>query len=145
VNSFDAHSGPSGEDPRGTTETQGPRFLFQGSVTCLAVSANRATIGVAIASNPTDVIAGLYFVEDNDGEGQDRLAFVPQGNVVPTVCPASPPLTPPPITDGDITVHDAPPLPTSKEQCKNGGWRNFGTAFKNEGQCVAFVQRRPRP
>jgi hypothetical protein len=29
--------------------------------------------------------------------------------------------------------------PTSKEQCKNGGWRNF-LGFKNEGQCIAFVK-----
>jgi hypothetical protein len=37
-----------------------------------------------------------------------------------------------------------PCLPTSKDQCKNGGWRNYGTTFKNQGQCVAFVQRGPR-
>jgi len=30
-------------------------------------------------------------------------------------------------------------LPTTKEQCKNGGWRNFGTSFKNQGDCVSFV------
>ena len=30
--------------------------------------------------------------------------------------------------------------PTSKGQCKNGGWRNFtDPRFKNQGQCVAFV------
>jgi hypothetical protein len=50
-----------------------------------------------------------------------------------------------PITDGiaagDIAVHDAEPL--SKDQCKNGGWAQFG--FKNQGQCVAFVQRGPQP
>jgi hypothetical protein len=28
-------------------------------------------------------------------------------------------------------------VPTSKEQCKNGGWRRFG--FKNQGQCLASV------
>jgi hypothetical protein len=28
-------------------------------------------------------------------------------------------------------------LPTSKAQCKNGGWRQFG--FKSQGRCVAFV------
>jgi len=28
--------------------------------------------------------------------------------------------------------------PTSKDQCKNGGWRTFG-AFKNQGDCVSFV------
>jgi hypothetical protein len=27
--------------------------------------------------------------------------------------------------------------PTSKEQCMNGGYLNFG--FKNQGQCIKFV------
>jgi hypothetical protein len=31
------------------------------------------------------------------------------------------------------------PLPTSKAQCMNGGWKNFGTTFKNQGDCVSFV------
>ncbi len=34
-------------------------------------------------------------------------------------------------------------LPTDAQQCKNGGWRNFPD-FKNQGQCVAFVQRGPK-
>jgi hypothetical protein len=38
-----------------------------------------------------------------------------------------------------------PTLPTSKEQCQNGGWRNYGSTFKNQGQCVAFVERGPKP
>jgi hypothetical protein len=42
-------------------------------------------------------------------------------------------------------VVDAQPLPTSKDQCKNGGWRGFGDTFKNQGQCVAFVERGPKP
>ena len=42
-------------------------------------------------------------------------------------------------------VTQAPPLPTSKDQCKDGGWRGFGGAFKNQGQCVSFVERRPKP
>jgi hypothetical protein len=28
--------------------------------------------------------------------------------------------------------------PTTKEECKNGGWRNF-PGFKNQGDCVSFV------
>jgi hypothetical protein len=32
-------------------------------------------------------------------------------------------------------------VPTSKEECKNGGWRNF-PGFKNEGDCVSFVATR---
>jgi hypothetical protein len=43
------------------------------------------------------------------------------------------------VISGDVVVVDAPPLPTSKDQCKNSGWRNFGSAFKNEGACVSFV------
>jgi hypothetical protein len=31
-------------------------------------------------------------------------------------------------------------LPTSKEQCKKDGWKNFGSMFKNQGQCVKFVE-----
>jgi hypothetical protein len=31
-------------------------------------------------------------------------------------------------------------LPTSKEQCKNGSWQDFGTTFKNQGQCVSSVE-----
>ena len=33
-------------------------------------------------------------------------------------------------------------VPTSKEQCKNSGWRNYGTLFKNQGDCVSFVATR---
>ena len=29
-------------------------------------------------------------------------------------------------------------LPTSTDQCKNGGWKTFGV-FKNQGDCVSFV------
>ena len=32
--------------------------------------------------------------------------------------------------------------PTSADQCKNGGWEQFNTprTFKNQGDCVSFVQ-----
>jgi hypothetical protein len=32
--------------------------------------------------------------------------------------------------------------PTSIDQCKNGGWRNF-PQFKNQGQCITFVTHGP--
>jgi hypothetical protein len=31
-----------------------------------------------------------------------------------------------------------PPLPTSMDECKEGGWERFGR-FANQGDCVAFV------
>lgn len=30
-------------------------------------------------------------------------------------------------------------LPTDKEQCKDNGWKSFGSTFKNQGDCVSFV------
>ena len=33
------------------------------------------------------------------------------------------------------------PPPTSKDQCKDGGWQQFtNCGFKNQGQCVSFVE-----
>ena len=32
-----------------------------------------------------------------------------------------------------------PRVPTNKDQCKNGGWRTF-PQFKNQGDCVSFVE-----
>jgi hypothetical protein len=45
-------------------------------------------------------------------------------------------------TDGAIIVTGGPsPGPTSKDQCKHGGWRNFTFPhpFKNQGDCIQFV------
>ena len=38
------------------------------------------------------------------------------------------------ISDGEVV----PLLPTSTDQCKNGGWQVFGV-FKNQGDCESFV------
>jgi hypothetical protein len=34
-------------------------------------------------------------------------------------------------------------LPTTKEQCKNGGWKTYGV-FKNQDDCVSFVRHQAR-
>ena len=39
-----------------------------------------------------------------------------------------------------IAVRPPARVPTSREQCKNGGWRSF-PGFKNQGQCILFVQQ----
>jgi hypothetical protein len=46
------------------------------------------------------------------------------------------------VTSGDVVFVDVPPLPTSKDQCKDGGWRDFGSFFRSQGDCVAFVETR---
>jgi hypothetical protein len=143
---FDAHSAPSGESPTGTVRIDvellepGNFITFDTArVTCLNVTDNRATIGAQSQFG----FGMLHFVEDNDGAGQDRHGVLLPGEV-PTVCPADPSTVLSPIFGGDITVHDAVPSPTSKDQCKNGGWREF-PGFKNQGQCIAFVERGPAP
>jgi DNA-binding beta-propeller fold protein YncE len=53
------------------------------------------------------------------------------------------PRTPASVPAGDsptgIAVTPVPRAPTSKDQCKNGGWRNF-PQFKNQGDCISFVE-----
>jgi hypothetical protein len=42
--------------------------------------------------------------------------------------------------NGTLEVPATSGPPTSKAQCKKGGWKNFtDPSFKNQGQCVAYV------
>ena len=40
-----------------------------------------------------------------------------------------------------FTVTVAPLLPTTAEECRNGGWTTFGI-FKNQGECISFATSR---
>src|SRR5687767_6235022 len=78
---FDAHSGPSGENPAGTVriDIESPpggnvETFDTGRVTCLDVSGNRATIGARFGFG--GFVVG---VEDNDGAGQDRSGVLAVG------------------------------------------------------------------
>ena len=162
-----ARSGPSGEVPAGTM-TNDERVVGAGihdetQVTCLSVSDHVAVIGVTGTRSITLTVgtisvsvAGLIRVSDGGGpdSGLDTYELaLEQGPLVPP--PPPPPLPGP--TDcsafpggelfhnerGDLVVTDAPPAPTSKDQCKNGGWRTYGV-FNNQGACVRFVRRRAR-
>jgi hypothetical protein len=126
---FDAHSGPNGENPTGTV-TNPALGIGPLPVNCLAVSGNRAVIGVSIDA---------LIVVDNGSPGAG-LDTVASPDVPVASCTDPPPIALGPFTaiSGDVVVHDAQPFPTSKDQCKNGGWRNY-PGFKNQGQCVAFV------
>jgi hypothetical protein len=140
---FDASSGPLGEDPAGTVTTD----FGVGAVTCMRVEGNRAVVGTSTPfpqGPPGATINLLIFVVDQPFP--DLIGIEPiLGNNPPVNCPA-------PDEHGDlqtttfgvgISVVDAqPPFPTSNDQCKNGGWRNF-PQFKNQGQCIAFVNHGP--
>jgi hypothetical protein len=155
---FHVSSGPTGENATGSVLLQGRGgLLVGGEVTCLSVAGNRATIGFAGSFQPPiqGPAFGFFWVEDSRGEPvpppvpgfppapADRFDYGSSAEV-PQSCP--------PPTDAnfevttpigfrptsEIVVHDAT-LPTSKEQCKNGGWRRYGSVFKNQGDCVTWV------
>ena len=142
--SFDAHSGPSGENPMGTASIGVAPNILSGAVTCLVVSGNTARF--AFGQDPFS--GGVEFqVTDNAGAGlPDTLAVLIQFRGVPDCSPLPANVTAVPISTGDIAVVDVqppPPLPTTKDQCKDGGWRAFGV-FKNQGDCVSFVATQGR-
>ena len=137
---LNAISGPSGENPSGLVRFDTVRGVFDlgGPVTCLAVNGNTATI------NFTNQ-AGLFFFGDTItvevvDDQPDTWAFTGPSRA-PTDCS---PLSDAPevhrgqLSSGDFTVVDAQ-VPTTNDQCKGGGWKQFG--FANQGLCLAFVNR----
>jgi hypothetical protein len=137
---LDVRSGPSGEDPAGTV-TINSFFGVIGplDVTCLSVSANKAGM-IVRAPDPTSDVAGLAIAVQDDGPGQDRIDFHTLA-ALPGDCPVPSEVSDPTVS-GDITITDAQPLPTSKEQCKHGGWAQFG--FDNRKQCIRSVRQQAR-
>ena len=127
--------------------------IISGRVTCLEVTGPGRGIGTPDAPTTAvleffDIRFGVVTVKviDNGGTvtNSDTDRFT---TAVGTGClganPALPPFVP---FHGFMEVFDAPPpVPTAREQCKDGGWRAFGALFDNQGQCVAFVQRGPKP
>jgi hypothetical protein len=132
-----ATSGPSGENPTGRVSfTALGRVNIGGPVTCLAVRGNSATINIQ------DPSFGIFTVQvvDNQPDSFDALLVV--GRAATDCSPVAPTTVGGPLSIGDILVVDAPPLPTSKQQCKHGGWAQYG--FKNQGQCIKFVTHQAR-
>lgn len=161
----EVQSGPAGESPSGTVildeqgTTPGGSTHTETDATCLSVSNGVAIVGVAGthqrfgATGFVVPVAGLVRVVDAGGPNSGADTFqvaVEFGSEFgpplpgPTSCSAFPgPFQTgllPVFTNeaGDIVVTDTQPFPTTKDQCKNGGWRSYNV-FKNQGACVSFV------
>ena len=131
---IDVRSGPSGENPTGNVSFDFPQIV-PGSVSCLAVRDNVATFNV----QSTGFGLITFEVTDNAGLGTaDVIRGIPTGRSASDCSPLTEGAVSGSVNTGDLVVVDAPPLPTSKEQCKRGGWQAYGV-FKNQGDCVSFV------
>ena len=119
----------------GSSLLSAPSISVGGNVTCLGVTENHAVVGADNSGGSLPVGGVLFEILDGPTES---LGFT-LVDAPPTTCPATLGIDLVPLTSNDITVTDAQPFPTSKNQCKNGNWRNFGSTFKNEGKCVSFV------
>ena len=140
---FDVSSGPSGEDPSGSASVSGPFVppLTSTQIECLSVSGNTATFVYRMA--PTVGLVRAKVTATDNGPVGDTVGSMFYD---PSTAPTCTPITGfegnggqlPGFITGQVVIHDAQPFPTSKDQCKNGGWRNYGV-FKNQGDCISFV------
>lgn len=140
-----AQSGTSGQNPSGTGSFTVNGQLLSGTVSCLSVTG--PDMGAGTPGSPTTAVlnlqgtslGGIVTVElvDNGGNGADVFSSAPTVRAPSDCSPLTGGLTAP-LTGGRAVVFDAPTLPTSIDQCMNGGWRNF-PQFKNQGACVSFV------
>ena len=164
---IDAHSAPNGEQPAGSLsffvagDSAAGFNRVEAEVTCLSVAGRVAVAGfTGIYRNDfygiTQPQVGFVRVVDGGGPATGRDVFetvvVRAGDLGgpllpgPTDCSSFPPASERSVNDrGDLVVTDVRPTPTAMDECKRGGWRDFGAMFQNQGQCVAFVQRGPKP
>ena len=99
------------------------------------MNGNQASINFTDPNHPE---FGLIRIQVVDGQ-PDTFTSFPSSRTISRQAIARQSSVPPygQVMNGDISVVDAQPSPTTKDQCKGDGWKQFG--FKNQGQCIAFV------
>ncbi len=150
ISSFDldAHSGPSGEDPSGTVSF--PEVgIVDSPITCLEVRRVTFFGGSFLQATMNFPAFGQVTMQISDGGVPDQPVDVVVSQIAsPRAATDCSPLAfgdtnvRGGVTSGDVVFVDVPPAPISKDQCKDGGWQNFGSFFSSQGDCVAFVERR---
>lgn len=144
--SVNAVSGPAGENATGSFSFVLGIGDLIGDVTCLNVRGAQAVVGGPVTGGTAAPAGSGYFFHVDDRAPLSDLVRLELLESPPSACVSPSLISPALVTAGDIVVADAPappPSPTSKDECKDGGWRQFG--FRNQGECVAFVERLPPP
>jgi hypothetical protein len=149
ISSFDldAHSGPSGEDPFGTVSF--PEVgIVDSPITCLEVRRVTFFGGSFLQATMNFPDLGQVTMQISDGGVPDMPDDVVVSQIAsPRAATDCSPLSfgdanvRGRVTSGDVVFVDVPPPPVSKDQCKDGGWQNFGSFFRSQGDCIAFVER----
>ena len=122
-------SGARGEDPTGTVIFSFFGFDFPRTVTCLRVEGNRAMLEI---DRPGPLLpVSRFSLEDGPVDLWANLVGV-------SSC-TDPFVDATPVGDGFVEIHDAPSVPQTRNDCKDGSWQYYG--FRSRGRCVAFVQR----
>jgi hypothetical protein len=134
---IDVRSGPSGENPVGSLQLLIP---FD-DPTCLAIRSGGGQVADEAAINLRNPVTGVRVVFRIGGgtAGPRVIGATFAGS--PSDCGFYPPVSAAEVIEGSITIVDAPPLPTSKEQCRRDGWRAYG--FRTQGDCISFVTHAP--
>lgn len=125
----------------------GSTTLASASVPAADVPIPSGVFVVVPFASPAPVTAGTQYAIVAYTGGSDRYFWGfdgggPYSAGSPFASFASPPTTWTGFS-GDLAfkTYVAVPsaLPTTKEDCKNGGWQNYDGRFKNQGDCVSFV------
>jgi 6-phosphogluconolactonase len=127
-------------------EVPGPGFVWQYDIDPATGVLSPKTPASVQAPNPLNIAISANGAHAYVVNYQTNV--ISQYNIDSLTGRLSPQATPTVATGSDdqgIAASPSPRVPTSKDQCKNGGWQSFGSTFKNQGQCVAFVERGPKP
>jgi hypothetical protein len=105
-------------------------------VSCLGVSANRATIVARFPPSGPPVPAGVVIEVEDNGSSGDKVdhSFV---DTLPSTCPAPVTVFEDTYIVGDVTVVDAPEPPTTYAECRQAGWVKYG--FASHAGCNEYV------
>jgi len=132
-------------------------FNLTDIATLSRTSAHTARFSIDFKTGPANDLVKIYIdgaLEITGTTWEDYYRYDPEqagnGNVVPTTqkllfreggAPFPLNLGNGFLVDG-VTLSSSSPVgpPTSKDQCKNGGWQTFDNpTFNNQGDCVSFV------
>jgi hypothetical protein len=132
--SINVRSGPSGEDPVGSLQLLIP---FD-DPTCLAIRSGGGQVADEAVINFRNTLTGArVLIRIAGGTSGPRQIWLSTASSA-SDCSFVSPISVADVIEGSISIFDAPPLPTTKDQCKNGGWQTYGI-FKNQGDCASFV------